>query len=145
MEENSFSNSCGYNDLILPFCDRETRRYFCHQLMSITEYDMNMVTGKWDLSNRIDFFYSDKVTAVVEKGLLEVTLFPNPASEEIIVNWPGIGGNFIFQLFDGNGREILSLHSESGKKIPLSGIKSGMYCYRLIAGERQSGGKLVVK
>lgn len=150
MAENIHNNSYSFCDLILPFTDDETRQYFCHQLDRITEYDMNSVTGKWNLSNRIDFNYSrqpitDLADYKTEPETPEVKVFPNPATEYVIVWCPFHQNQFEFTLVDVNGRKLVSAVVDNGDKIPLWGFESGVCFYEIKYGDKKENGKLIIR
>jgi hypothetical protein len=120
-------------------------QYFCHQLNSITEYDMNSVTGKWNPSNRIVFTYTDLSTGIFDLSGADVKVYPNPADDYVTVQCAGFPTRFDFKLFDMSGRELISGMKDSSEKILLQGFKSGVYFYQLKAGSRKVDGKLVIR
>lgn len=73
-----------------------------------------------------------------------VSLFPNPATETIIIN-DGANRRFDFQLYNTAGQIVRSeLQVQSGTSISLAGVATGMYFYVLRMGDGEVvSGKLI--
>ncbi len=72
-------------------------------------------------------------------------VYPNPASEYIIINFPVSYQKAMFELFDVNGREVLSKSVNKDERVNVSQLKGGLYVYRFEVDSRMFVGKLLVK
>lgn len=76
------------------------------------------------------------------------SLFPNPAAEEITVFMAEVSEEAIVYLYDSAGRLIWSQHwyqdGELLETVDVSDLANGVYFYKLLDGEEQKNGKLVI-
>ena len=141
--ENTYDNKFTMNDLILPI---EFKTYFTHLITEINDYDLNIGTQQWVHTYQTTFNYSEaNVTSVSSLEAELSKVYPNPFTESVSFSIPGAYSQTLFELFDLQGRTIISKEINNIKKVGLEGLNSGMYLYKLkIDGKIQSG-KLIKK
>ncbi len=102
--------------------------------LAMGEYALGLKTGTVSVSEK------------VAESLLAV--YPNPASEEVQVEWKGpLSEGYRIQLSDMQGRVVYNAPLRQGRQvIPLSGLSRGHYLISVLNGIRYlSSGKLVVE
>lgn len=120
--------------------------YFNHQMTSELRYVWDINTNKWLPEAKTQFIYSPiNVTSVNPLNAEISSVYPNPCSESVSFSIPGSNSQINFELFDLQGRQLLSKAFGTNEKVNMEGFRSGMYLYKLnIDGKIQSG-KLVKK
>ena len=95
----------------------------------------------------LDWFNSLKVECPLSipsiKIQSKINLYPNPFSEHITYSIPGNQGQIIFELFDMQGRKVVSKEIRSDEKVNMTGLKKGVYFYYLIFNGKKLNGKLI--
>ncbi len=87
---------------------------------------------------------------IVASGLMEAAnamgmeLFPNPATNEVSINWTK-GGNGNIELFDVSGKLVLTTEITSGNKLNLSGLTKGVYLLKLSNQDQSAFKKLIIE
>lgn len=78
---------------------------------------------------------------------MEIVVYPNPTTGNIVLHNSGNSeiGNGLFELYDINGRKILSKNVDFATdiEISLSSIQRGFYIYSITSGNRIVTGKIV--
>ncbi len=89
----------------------------------------------YTVSDTVTVYYG--VTSVEEENLTrKVKLFPNPATDEIHITYDGIFHDGKIQLFNTEGILIEKRKIRGNKaKIPLAGLKNGMYFLHIYSGQ----------
>jgi hypothetical protein len=73
----------------------------------------------------------------------QVKTYPNPARDYVVFD---IDSHSAFvELFDMQGKKVLSQELLETKQIDLSDLKSGIYFYKLVQADRTLSGKIIVK
>lgn len=75
----------------------------------------------------------------------EVNVYPNPASEYIIISMPEIANNTLVIIYDGLGRKVLHKEAEDKTRIDLNGISNGIYYVSISEGKNSVTKKLIIK
>ena len=141
-EETTFDNRYTRNDLLLPF--GEDNDFFTHMIIEMKGFNWDSSLGEWTSDYQSTFAYSSQnVTAVnqIDAGLVNV--YPNPFSEYVSVSFPGNYSQVSFELFDMQGRKIMSKQISSNAKVSMEEFGSGMYLYKLNMDGKVQSGKLV--
>ncbi len=118
------------------------RLYFVHMWISAIDYDWNTTSGSWAKTDKISLYYSKfDVTGVHKTKIRHLEILPNPASGYITVTLPRQDArNFLFELFDVQGRKVLSEKVANHARINLQYLQNGVYFYRAVfRGEKYSG------
>lgn len=74
-------------------------------------------------------YYSGLPVGVKENDIAQVRVFPNPANDMLVVEWPS---KEVYSLFDMTGREVMRGTLNEGKTtISTAALNSGMYILRV--------------
>lgn len=108
------------------------------------DFDPGSAAGSLTSAGEEDMFivkYKTATTAIHQPGLLQVRVYPVPATDALYLELPEEAGNAHISIFDGSGRLLNSRDNRiSGDSIPLNGMDSGSY-YLLI--ETAAGARVV--
>lgn len=99
------------------------------------------VNGTVIFEETYDSWTNVEITGVEEKQYLKAEIYPNPASNFIIVNIPQASAGEIVHVFDMNGSMVMSHLLANGNQIEVSSLKPGVYMLK--AG--QHIGKFVIR
>ncbi len=154
--EYIYDNSSEYEDLYLPYYshDFSADRYlgwfnniwnFFLNYKINEKINYNYSSGQWQLYNRIKYYYSDQtVTGVEELPEKEIRIFPNPATTHITIDFDGIQGPVILELFNGQGQSVMKKSVSSGNSLSVGYLPRGLYMYRLYLQDNMKAGKILL-
>jgi hypothetical protein len=74
-----------------------------------------------------------------------LSIYPNPATSNVTVNWQASQGVLNLTLIDQLGRQIMQQSIEKGERINLNNLASGIYLLQLSDGSSLSQQKLVIE
>lgn len=144
-EEYTYDNTYTKNDLILPY-DDDDFLIFTHMITEVKGYSWDSSTNGWVTSYQASLEYSPQnVTSVSRIDAELVSVYPNPFSESVSFRISGTYSQITFELFDLQGRKLLSKAISSNEKINMEGYRSGLYLYMLNVDGKVQIGKLVKK
>lgn len=115
--------------------------YFSTMLNASNEYKWDSSLSDWLLRSNESFVYSDFTPTAVSIVSNQIGLYPNPATNYVIVE----AENGFVELFDLQGRKVLSHSLNSGNRVSTQQLTSGIYIYSVNANGIISRGKLIVK
>lgn len=142
--EYTFDNNYAFNDLIMPFSDKEVIGIFTHMITNINEYTWNINTSEWVSDYNETFIYSaQNVTSVKHLDAERLNIYPNPCSKSVSVSTPDSYSQISFELFDPQGRKLFAKAIVSNEKVNIEGLGSGMYIYKLTLDGKMQSGKLI--
>ena len=123
------------------------RMYFVHMWISENDYSWDTKTGTWTKNDEISLHYSKfDVTGVRKNETRHLEILPNPASGHITVTLPRHDAqNFTFELFDVQGRKVLSQKVTNHARINLQYLQNGVYFYRAVFRGEKFTGKILKK
>jgi hypothetical protein len=93
------------------------------------------------------FWECQQATAKVANNsrAVGVTVFPNPASESVSLDFGTATGTFSFELFSLSGQSVLLVkNQDNASRIDISSLSKGLYIYKVTTLEGATTGKLVV-
>jgi hypothetical protein len=139
-----------FQDLILPLfedIDEDINTLFGHKLTKVTIDSWEEDSARWISGAYAMFYYSaQSPNAVINpKSPLGIQIFPNPASDYILVQMKNNRDKGYYEIFNLLGKKVLSGNFTNGKKIPLQSLKSGIYMCRFISGEKSRSVKLKIR
>lgn len=121
-----------------------------HSALDICEYsnfDFLQEVGKLNLT-LLDFyarFEPVNISGICKKpSLANLKVFPNPATDYVIIDLPSEISSAEFALFDMYGRILLQENISRKAKINLPDLSAGVYLYQVRMAEMQHSGKLVI-
>jgi len=112
----------------------------------ITEiHTSSMIDGNWELTETTTYYYSSGTSS--NTGELEestVSVFPNPAIDNITFRWTENHEQMQLEVYLLNGAKVMEHPAFSGKAIPVSHLERGVYFYKLLNEQKVIfSGKLV--
>lgn len=143
--ENTFDDTYSFSDLILPWLwAANDTVLFNHMLTNIMYFDWDDVTSDWEISLRDTFYYSEQeITSIEEIVTEEIKVYPNPFSEYVTFSIPNNHAQITFELFDMQGRKVMSEEIRSDEKVNMEALNQGVYFYNLIINGEKVNGKLI--
>ena len=129
------------------FQDREKYEYVVtDSTKQETTYGWDESGEKWDPYYRMTHYFSDPgITGFHNAVAAEVRVYPNPASEFFVLDGIEPPGTLCFELFDMQGRIVLSLEISNGEKVTVQHLSRGLYLYKYSADSAIHTGKLIIK
>ena len=97
------------------------------EVSGIYQAEVIYSTGCTSLSNAI----SVTITSVDDINVDEVLVYPNPSSNEITFNCPTECSIRKYELFNAEGRQVISGNQLNGNRIDLSDISQGLYILKM--------------
>jgi hypothetical protein len=94
---------------------------------------------------------ASRAVTIMASGLSELpnafglSIYPNPATSNVTVNWQASQGVLNLTLIDQLGRQIIQQSIEKGERINLNNLASGIYLLQLSDGSSLSQQKLVIE
>ncbi|MGC9342455.1 MAG: T9SS type A sorting domain-containing protein [Bacteroidales bacterium] len=153
--EYTYDNSYIFSELLIPFFDDEMsiiealdiNVLFKHKLESYIAYYKESEQSDWVPYFNGNFYYSEpNVSAINEIDEEKTKIYPNPFSEYISISIPGNYNDIDFELYDLQGRTVLTMKLMPNEEINLTNLNQGIYLYKLSASEGKiQEGKLVKK
>lgn len=93
-----------------------------------------------------NYYYSIHTTTSSSYKKLETTaMYPNPFSDQISFSLNDSNKQVVFELFNLQGRKVLSKRISGSESINTSNLDSGIYIYNLLLDGKMQSGKLVKK
>ena len=91
------------------------------------------------------FYIKNLINAAGEPALNQVELYPNPTKPGDILLIRGLQGNYHLQLFDLNGRLVLSPKELIGESFDIPELPSGIYMLHLTDGSSEIVKRIIVE
>ena len=106
-------------------------------VLSLTHYVQGSTTV--DYGNYLD----DASLGVQNPNLAEISVYPNPAGNEVFINWNGHGANLNqIQVFDVSGKLMFSANTKVNS-IALEDFESGVYFIHIWEGDNREIRKFI--
>ncbi|MDD4646106.1 MAG: T9SS type A sorting domain-containing protein, partial [Bacteroidales bacterium] len=119
---------------------------FIHMLNNETVYFWDEDTNEFIPVVRAIYNYSDFSSGIDQPTVSQIKVFPNPASGVIIIESGQPLEEARFDLFDVQGRKVLSKTiSGSRLQLPISEIAGGFYYYRISKSKTMAEGKVMIR
>ena len=140
--EYTYDLSYGLNDLILPNLNYFVPDYsnlIVNKPVDFINY--NYIDGSWVNVWKGTYYYSTvNVTSVSDLSKQVYSIYPNPVLDRLNFNIQHSNNTFTFELYDSQGRKLISKEIINNSQLNLEGLTKGIYLYNLIIdGEIQSG------
>ena len=95
---------------------------------------------------KTSYYYSDAVTGSSHIEAENISLYPNPAREQVTITWGGKYERLNLKLYHVTGACVLEREFSSGAIISLGNLQKGIYIYRLSDENHPvRSGKLVIQ
>ncbi len=138
----SYNNTYTLQDLILPPYDLfwAGTNNMLTDIESYEKDDTDTWVGTWKRMYR----YSEQNVANVDNiGTIICTLYPNPASDYLYLEFSGQGGKATLDIFDTQGRKVMSEELHTTHKLNIEQLSTGIYFYNLQINGNQQSGKII--
>ena len=138
-----------WTSTIVPWCSDSTNNSFMSYHVSFFLYDqLNALNFHYDISDinastkqliltngkgDKGYFYTS-VLSVNAAKFKEVSLYPNPVSDRLVVNMAAVvSGNYRYQLYDSTGKNVLTFQNMTGTEVVLDvkRLAAGAYWLRI--------------
>ena len=141
-----YNNSFSFSDLFLPlFCISEPSQVpfqFNHMVTNAHEWTWD--GAEWSPFYEFVLSYSPiDITSVSEPNTASLKVSPNPVSDYLTVTLEKDYDKACFELFDMQGKKVLSENVTNQGTVSLQGFSAGIYYYVIIAGQERQSGKLI--
>jgi hypothetical protein len=142
----TYENNYSFNDLISPFLYLYQVNYYHHKMTGQSTSMWNKSTSAWNhpIYNATYYYSELNTTSVNSLELKLAEIYPNPASEHINFHFTGIDNQAKFEMFDLQGRKVLSENVLNGGKLDVRQLIKGFYFYYIFTTENQQSGKLII-
>jgi hypothetical protein len=145
--ENTYKNGCKFSDLGFP------NMHYYHPYYAENKYDIPgevnfylYINNEWNISDKATYYYSDNPTTSNYKiPKFDLNLYPNPASEFVIIKSDMDLTTAILEIFDMQGEIVLNMIVSENKQISIYHLTKGYYIYRIINNDIISYGTLLVE
>lgn len=152
----SYDNNFSFADLVLPVATHYysfveyvelNEMFFRHMLEEITmfsNWDNN--AGRFTYHTKVTFTYSEENAKGIDYNRdTGIRVYPNPATEYLIFEINLSIKPSIIELFDINGRKVISQTITDFIQVSISHLNSGIYFYQVIGEDRVSRGKIIIR
>ncbi len=137
--------SYNLSDLFLPYSYLRTDE-LNNKPLEYIRYYWDDTNNNWINKEKKIYYYSEEnILSIKNTKPLKITLYPNPIINELKFNLTDYSKIITFELFDSQGRKIISKKINENKKLNLEHLNSGIYLYNLIIGDKNQKGKLIKK
>jgi len=118
-----------------------------HMVENSITYEWDAQSGQWVIGQTNDYYYSDfGNSGITDISLSAIHVYPNPAIDRIFVELSPSSGPAQLELFDLNGRKMLSEKLIGvNNQVSIIDLPSGVYIYQLVCNGECSYGKIVKK
>ncbi len=102
-------------------------------------------TNEWEEYIKTEYVYSDlKTSTSLNIGVKnEINIYPNPATNFITINVIESYKDALFELFNVNGKLVLSKNIHHNESINIGTLNKGLYIYKATNGQKIITGKLI--
>ena len=109
-------------------------------------YTWDESASKWGLSIRLTYYYSNpNVTSIYNVSSTELKVYPNPATEFVVFEGINTSSSAYVELFDIQGRIVLSQAIDHNQKVYVQQLYQGLYLYKYSVNDKTYTGKLIIK
>jgi len=145
----SYNNSFTFDQLLLPgsltgYYYTFGQIVFRHMLLSELAYEAD--GENWLEDTRTNYYFSELNTSGVgESDLTNLVIYPNPASSYFTIDLGNSLEAASVELYDVQGRLVLSTHITSNDKVSVTKLEEGIYIFKIISNKKTYAGRVMVK
>jgi len=145
-EEYQHNNDYMYTDLILPIYYQDYYDYYSsHMLITITRQSWNENSSTWEDDYERTYSYSEENTWISENQVGIINVYPIPADDYIIFGLENISNNYFVEIFDIQGKQVVTEELNIDNKVSIDRLKEGLYFYRITEKDNFFTGKIIVE
>ncbi len=145
----SYDNSYSFDDLVLPFeieeeSQEDNVNLFNHMITDVLGKLFD--GGSWLDVEKVELHYSSMEVGIHENQMISAIVYPNPAADFVSFRLDEGPRKMQLEIIDMFGKVVLTQLISNGGKVSVGQLKSSIYFYRLMDGDRVfSSGKLSVQ
>ncbi|HAQ20662.1 MAG TPA: hypothetical protein DCR40_15745 [Prolixibacteraceae bacterium] len=127
--ELKYNNTYAINQLLIPLY------YFPHWSIIPTDFNVNHMITSFATSDggTTRYYYSTmEVTGLFFQEALKTTVFPNPATDFLNIQWNGNISVLKVEVIDITGKKVFDRMIGNNSKIPIQGYPEGLYLVRIL-------------
>lgn len=110
--------------------------YRSHMITSMTLYSFQ--NNIWSYYTKANYYYSTiNVTGITDQNAGQTTIFPNPTTDYLNINWNGAQSDLNLELFDITGKKLLNKMVSNHSKLSIMGYPVGLYLVRISDANRK--------
>jgi hypothetical protein len=133
INEAAFNNDIMFAQLLLPFYYSDescSYNWFHHMLLQMLFYYMYT---ELELGYIMQYYYSETeiMGGMQEKMDENLSIFPNPFKDKVTFDVSDKSQKLTIEIFDMQGRKVISRIINNGNNLNLSDLASGMYIYNI--------------
>ncbi len=88
-------------------------------------YHWDETSSDWVKMGKNTHYYSEyNISAVPEINEIEINVYPNPCSKNVSFSIPGNDNKTVLELFDIQGRKVLSKEIRNNEMVSLEGLNT---------------------
>ncbi len=132
-------NNYSADDLILP-----NDAYFKYKRLSTIRTHWHRDINDWFNVLKMTYHYSEQIlTGISDVETEKIGLFPNPVSDDISFCFTGNAKTAVLELYDTQGRMVLTKQISNKEQLNLDFLNSGTYLYNIYIDANKHSGKLI--
>jgi hypothetical protein len=139
--EFSFDYAYSRQDLMTPLVAK-------HKITRRIEYmfeNDELKSGEWKVIDDFAYHYSDLAVNVAELSRGELSIYPNPATDYILVEGGLDADEVRIVMYNISGKMVMNQVLDFGERIPVSHLSKGIYVIRLVKGSKVKTGKVLIE
>ncbi len=150
-ERYTYDYSIESKEIMYPYVMRTSERAsYHHKVIREKQFIRDLKAGLEERQIREVNYYYSPVEDIINAGKPDVgqeivKVYPNPARDQVHINIPEKHGQGFFELFDMNGRKILSKSIHNEDILDISSVSPGIYFYQVVTGTFTGSGRLVMQ
>ena len=137
------------------FSQRKESQWYIYWMQNMPGYNNSITFGKnimtnwWQLTENWDEFYKLGLyttnTGIQNNLNGLITIYPNPATDLLTFTFKDASQPALVELFDTQGKLLVSKEMYHNQQLPVSQLQSGMYFCKIIQNGLQYTSKLLIK
>jgi hypothetical protein len=113
-----------------------------NKLIEYQRYEWDETKKELVVSSKTKYYYSDlNNSSILDPG--NITLYPNPVYDYLVIRYYDITAQVNFRLFDIRGKEIFSGLVANGEAFNVQNLSSGVYIFEITYPNKRQRGKLI--
>lgn len=129
-------SSAAIYTLLLPYwiesdTDMVMNVFGSRMVLETPVWEWNAVTSGMVNSSTSKYYYSSQITSINDAEKPSAKIYPNPVEDWLTIDIPE-STFYTFRIIDLQGRKILDKPFSGSMRLDMTGLKNGMYLYRIV-------------
>jgi hypothetical protein len=142
--ENTFNNNYTMDETVFSNIDAADLSIYRTQPIQIDNYLWDNDISNWSMPNYLELYYSGIENSLSNKSYSEISVYPNPTSDFVIIKNQSGHKLSNIEIFDSWGNIVIEKSFVEQTVIPVKNLSSGVY-YIYINGNFSSTGIKLIK